>query len=141
MKSCGTQPLGRGALVALFTRAWIEISYISGKFASQSVALFTRAWIEISYISGKFASQSVALFTRAWIEINCHEKLSSYHAMSPSLRGRGLKYRSLGLRLVQAVALFTRAWIEITAEIYRVNIDTVALFTRAWIEIANLKKI
>ena len=34
-------------LVALFTRAWIEISLSSGIILAPSVALFTRAWIEI----------------------------------------------------------------------------------------------
>ena len=58
----------------------------------REVALFTRAWIEISYILGKFASQSVALFTRAWIEMQI--VIIDYNAIieSPSLRGRGLKY-------------------------------------------------
>ena len=34
-------------LVALFTRAWIEIFPCFASIASASVALFTRAWIEI----------------------------------------------------------------------------------------------
>ena len=34
-------------LVALFTRAWIEIVGIVSACASEYVALFTRAWIEI----------------------------------------------------------------------------------------------
>ena len=37
-------------LVALFTRAWIEILILTVNFFSASVALFTRAWIEISFI-------------------------------------------------------------------------------------------
>ena len=37
----------RLAIVALFTRAWIEIPYTSESFGGYSVALFTRAWIEI----------------------------------------------------------------------------------------------
>ena len=36
-------------MVALFTRAWIEIvDYTHGQFA-ELVALFTRAWIEIRW--------------------------------------------------------------------------------------------
>ena len=35
----------------------------------QKVALFTRAWIEISDIEELEALKRVALFTRAWIEI------------------------------------------------------------------------
>ena len=38
---------------------------LSGKF----VALFTRAWIEISFINLSKQIGNVALFTRAWIEI------------------------------------------------------------------------
>ena len=33
--------------VALFTRAWIEMSSLESSVNSVSVALFTRAWIEI----------------------------------------------------------------------------------------------
>ena len=56
-------------MVALFTRAWIEISS-SGNFSVLwIVALFTRAWIEIRTVSPKLLSRRVALFTRAWIEI------------------------------------------------------------------------
>ena len=34
-------------MVALFTRAWIEISSVPLVYPSTAVALFTRAWIEI----------------------------------------------------------------------------------------------
>ena len=34
-----------------------------------SVALFTRAWIEISQANQLPAEHTVALFTRAWIEM------------------------------------------------------------------------
>ena len=56
-------------VVALFTRAWIEINNECDIALPSHVALFTRAWIEMSPTlkSDKFAS--VALFTRAWIEI------------------------------------------------------------------------
>ena len=40
------------------------------------VALFTRAWIEINRLELKNVSLTVALFTRAWIEIT-HDVLSS----------------------------------------------------------------
>ena len=104
---------GYKCMVALFTRAWIEISESIGNAQRPEVALFTRAWIEISYISGKFASQSVALFTRAWIEIFSSATLIA-DMMSPSSRGRGLKYPNfIGDLDTSAVALFTRAWIEI----------------------------
>ncbi len=55
--------------VALFTRAWIEMSSTSEDFKGVLVALFTRAWIEIEvgYIFDK--DGNVALFTRAWIEM------------------------------------------------------------------------
>ena len=56
-------------IVALFTRAWIEISHLTGVLKSNVVALFTRAWIEIQSQVTDFVTQVVALFTRAWIEI------------------------------------------------------------------------
>ena len=34
-------------MVALFTRAWIEISPVIASADTVTVALFTRAWIEI----------------------------------------------------------------------------------------------
>ena len=36
-----------GKMVALFTRAWIEILTPSMTFPANDVALFTRAWIEM----------------------------------------------------------------------------------------------
>ena len=36
------------------------------------VALFTRAWIEMSAIAAPVTVRVVALFTRAWIEIPAH---------------------------------------------------------------------
>ena len=57
--------------------------------------------------------------------------------VSPSSRGRGLKFQRLWYRLIKAiVALFTRAWIEIPKPRLKRLDDLVALFTRAWIEIA-----
>ena len=55
--------------VALFARAWIEISVNSVKWFLSMVALFARAWIEIEALSVSALSQPVALFARAWIEI------------------------------------------------------------------------
>ena len=55
--------------VALFTRAWIEISAKYPFFVKNSVALFTRAWIEIIICCEVVTPMLVALFTRAWIEI------------------------------------------------------------------------
>ncbi len=127
----------RGTRVALFTRAWIEILPIPARPAGHRVALFTRAWIEIKGLSRREDHYLVALFTRAWIEISCVSGFRRFRFWSPSLRGRGLKYRpqrkmsrgmsspslrGRGLKLTFPasllprfrVALFTRAWIEIT---------------------------
>ena len=58
--------------------------------------------------------------------------------MSPSLRGRGLKYcETQPLTSGAEVALFTRAWIEIMSLEKATDLTVVALFTRAWIEIIN----
>ena len=60
-------------LVALFTRAWIEInSHPTHICATMCVALFTRAWIEIPSVHKPRRAYTVALFTRAWIEISLH---------------------------------------------------------------------
>ena len=57
--------------------------------------------------------------------------------MSPSLRGRGLKFtvHKSGWLVIDDVALFTRAWIEIIEKYSSRCVGNVALFTRAWIEI------
>ena len=56
-------------IVALFTRAWIEIPPFSAALILPRVALFTRAWIEILKNGYVWIECKVALFTRAWIEI------------------------------------------------------------------------
>ena len=78
------------------------------------VALFTRAWIEIRMAHIRNITLcKVALFTRAWIEIN-PPPLKKLRKKSPSSRGRGLKCAYVyGVVFVRKVALFTRAWIEI----------------------------
>ena len=55
------------------------------------VALFTRAWIEIHIKPHKQLNECVALFTRAWIEIYLITVLIAIIRKSPSSRGRGLK--------------------------------------------------
>ena len=56
--------------------------------------------------------------------------------MSPTSRGRGLKYSFFFVLLFfYFVALFTRAWIEIEQKKLAEQSAEVALFTRAWIEI------
>ena len=78
------------------------------------VALFTRAWIEISSNLFQAVGAVVALFTRAWIEIS-KTPLYCGSFWSPSSRGRGLK--SFPIWYISGciiVALFTRAWIEIS---------------------------
>ena len=54
------------------------------------VALFTRAWIEIQTSFQDTAVHRVALFTRAWIEMDLGGEKSRFR-QSPSSRGRGLK--------------------------------------------------
>ena len=60
----------RARPVALFTRAWIEMSTTNVAERDLLVALFTRAWIEIIASSALSVAACVALFTRAWIEID-----------------------------------------------------------------------
>ena len=77
-------------MVALFTRAWIEIKRNIGVYHDKNVALFTRAWIEIFNQILDSEYHQVALFTRAWIEIP-RSRGKTTNLMSPSSRGRGLK--------------------------------------------------
>ena len=101
-------------LVALFTRAWIEITCNYRSIYRKLVALFTRAWIEIKWQPLFALLIIVALFTRAWIEISFSEQTintgdsrplhegvdwnfdgksnAPWPRTSPSSRGRGLKY-------------------------------------------------
>ncbi len=57
-------------MVALFTRAWIEIAAAAAPVNPAGVALFTRAWIEIEALTNILKCRPVALFTRAWIEMS-----------------------------------------------------------------------
>ena len=65
LQGCGTW-----LQVALFTRAWIEITCTALIRIISPVALFTRAWIEIAQLQHIRKTNVVALFTRAWIEID-----------------------------------------------------------------------
>ena len=56
-------------MVALFTRAWIEMDGTKPFAEVYNVALFTRAWIEMIWAKLLLDFYPVALFTRAWIEI------------------------------------------------------------------------
>ena len=59
--------------------------------------------------------------------------------MSPSSRGRGLKYLFVRISATfRHVALFTRAWIEMELKEKGGEGKLVALFTRAWIEICTM---
>ena len=42
-------------VVALFTRAWIEIRVQKPFFVKKAVALFTRAWIEIQILENEIS--------------------------------------------------------------------------------------
>ena len=68
--------------VALFTRAWIEMPFLSSLLFLKCVALFTRAWIEIHGVTCPDPELYVALFTRAWIEM----VIRLYFAISDSCR-------------------------------------------------------
>ena len=88
----GLKPLASSAitvaLVARFTRAWIETNPAAVR-RDPGVARFTRAWIETSASLMCRIDRHVARFTRAWIETeSCSDEPD------------------------WPVARFTRAWIE-----------------------------
>ena len=62
-------------VVALFTRAWIEMNYLICVKHTYDVALFTRAWIEIILSRKSSVYPFVALFMRAWIEISTSDMI------------------------------------------------------------------
>ena len=79
----------------------------------------------------------VSLFTREWIEIMFGSGLPFARAMSPSLRGSGLKYICIPKCCFRnVVSLFTREWIEIKICTVFWVMKPVSLFTREWIEIS-----
>ena len=105
-------------LVALFTRAWIEISLVftitsspqrrplhegvdwnSTQHLKKSLKRCRPLHEGVDWnnlvVSSLWLSLSVALFTRAWIEIFYSVELEVNSYMSPSSRGRGLKYGTL----------------------------------------------
>ena len=75
------------SIVALFTRAWIEIFGCTRADTGKTVALFTRAWIEISIFFGIGMPSPVALFTRAWIEIVSMRHFLKYLLRRPLYEG------------------------------------------------------
>ena len=74
-------------IVALFTRAWIEIKICEPLFTLPVVALFTRAWIEIMNFVPPLERYLVALFTRAWIEISGSFAVGSFNTCRPFHEG------------------------------------------------------
>ncbi len=99
-------------LVALFTRAWIEIDSQRNIDRDRSVALFTRAWIEM-HISNDTPLADGSPSSRGRGLKSHTEGDLYYRVASPSSRGRGLKYDYRKMTKKDEVALFTRAWIEI----------------------------
>ena len=77
-------------LVASFTDAWIETSFVMIIANPLEVASFTDAWIETPVRERISSAERVASFTDAWIETEGVIKRKS----------------------VQSVASFTDAWIE-----------------------------
>ena len=74
-------------VVALFTRAWIEILIELFLTEFIRVALFTRAWIEIKLLTVTLTFDDVALFTRAWIEIEIALPFRVYRLRRPLHEG------------------------------------------------------
>ena len=104
------------------------------RYKSKLVALFARAWIEITCRNVfRYRTRSPSLRGRG-LKFP-HSTCNIYDTVSPSLRGRGLKFSKLGLYIiVTSVALFARAWIEIQTTTKKQEGKPVALFARAWIE-------
>ncbi len=72
LKSRGTKPLAEGLLSPSSRGRGLKYGVYNDICMHAYVALFTRAWIEISLFENKASWNNVALFTRAWIEIQRH---------------------------------------------------------------------
>ena len=106
---------GRGLKYHLLQRLLIQ----------SRVALFTRAWIEMSAVIFNLFLTCVALITRAWIEMVIILCQLMYIIKSPSSRGRGLKCKfGLHIWVAKFVALFTRAWIEMVMLSFTASAET-----------------
>ena len=80
--------------VALFTRAWIEMPHVISCIISVKCRPLHEG-VDWNVSATPLAVLNpVALFTRAWIEI-CKTTCYKNYLMSPSSRGRGLKYTGL----------------------------------------------
>ena len=124
--------------VALFTRAWIEIPLPRRAVFVIFVALFTRAWIEMYHIVDENTVREVALFTRAWIEISEQVIAPAMQAQSPSSRGRGLKLFSCHFIYRNPRSPSSRGrGLKFFRHGICCRLQKVALFTRAWIEIIH----
>ena len=122
-------------LVALFTRAWIEI-HIQFEICEDSLSPSLRGRglkLSISGVSS-FIEKSPSLRGRG-LKFG-HIKLIDSFGSSPSLRGRGLKCFSafLGSDPTSSPSLRGRG-LKFGYLCLPVTLDGVALFTRAWIEI------
>ena len=123
-------------LVALFTRAWIEIFSGFLQCSAVDVALFTRAWIEIQQmIESEYLLRCRPLYEG--VDWNFDGKSNApWPRTSPSLRGRGLKFNRIykKLLLLRSPSLRGRG---LKLNIFYICLISglVALFTRAWIEI------
>ena len=81
-------------VVALFTRAWIEMNYLICVKHTYDVALFTRAWIEIILSRKSSVYPFVALFMRAWIEISTSDMIFLLFCSRPLHEGVDWNLRS-----------------------------------------------
>ena len=108
--------------------------------SAKRVALFTRAWIEMTeelYDNGGLCTSPSSRGRGLKLFPSC---VLNSAKRSPSSRGRGLKCVDGRLCLIRCyVALFTRAWIEIRCFLLAYRSASVALFTRAWIEILTIR--
>ena len=100
-----------------------------------SVALFTRAWIEISPVSVSITI-SVGRPLHEGVDWNRQSaKHWPWQERRPLHEGVDWNAHIKWYSACWRVALFTRAWIEISHRRRLILQSSVALFTRAWIEI------
>ena len=126
-------------MVALFTRAWIEIGRAYRRKQSNFGSPSSRGRGLKYHLTNVTKTSEWSPSSRGRGLKSCVIITPALTAWSPSSRGRGLKYEKRTiLNQLRSVALFTRAWIEIIQKNTLQTAVTVALFTRAWIEIAQL---
>ena len=100
-----------------------------------TVALYARAWVEMSSDKTAVRFSVVALYARAWVEIFYVCFFCLLSLCRPLREGVGRNITPKVDQVLVFVALYARAWVEIMYQNNNIILIAVALYARAWVEI------